>query len=334
MKSQRWIGSLVALGLAAVALGQTSIYNPSRTIEDQGINVRSWGSGSIAETDEAAFEGSTSVRISSRNFFQGGILVYQDPVDLATLFSDKNNLLDVTLYIPGSVTTGGGGFGGGDEGPGAGGPTAGGVGSAGGSPGGPPPGIGGPPPGFGGPGFGGFRPGGAGQQVPISVEQLRVVITTSDGKKSEAYLSLDSTVADPRGWRRVGVPLQAISGFENTNKQVVSIAFSVDAVATFYIGELQVLNDSTPIYGEPNVRELNLALGDEVSLWAMGFAGSSILEYDWTFIDSQGVEVTATGQVVRRRFRVPGDYTIRLTIRDAFGLKEPYSTDITVVVNP
>jgi hypothetical protein len=66
----------------------------------------------------------------------------------------------------------------------------------------------------------------------------------------------------------------------------------------------------------------------------MGNAGSSPLKYEWNF-DTKGEFVAdAEGQVVKRRFRSPGEYIITLRVSDVFGLKKPYSTTIKVVVNP
>ncbi|RYG73938.1 hypothetical protein EON77_11975, partial [bacterium] len=65
-------GSASALvpGAAAVsAQGAPSLYSPVRSVADQKIRLRSWGSGLISETEEAAYEGTTSLRITSRNFF-------------------------------------------------------------------------------------------------------------------------------------------------------------------------------------------------------------------------------------------------------------------------
>ena len=58
---------------SAVAQG-TILYAPVKLILDQGISVKGWGSGTIAETDETAYEGVRSIRISSRNYFQGGVI--------------------------------------------------------------------------------------------------------------------------------------------------------------------------------------------------------------------------------------------------------------------
>jgi len=372
-----WIKTttLAAFSLAAVTGLSQEIYAPTRTAKDQGIALSSWGSGTIKEADEAAFEGATSIRVSSRNYFQGGIVKFSKAVNVGSSFADKNNLLQFMVLVPGASKTFGGGapggkFGGGGF-PGAGGPPgvgggrgpagAGGAGAGGGGRG--PAGAGGAgaggggrgPAGAGGAGAGGQRgPGGfpgagggvpgfpgrggaAGQtnnEVP-ALSHVRVVIGTSDGKMSEAYVDLSSTFPDKNGWAPAGIPLQAINGFERTNKEIVSIAFAGDSVSTFYIGQIKVVNDPTAIYGEMNTRaDLNLAIGDEYTFVGNGFGGATALKYEWCFDSANFDGVDAEGQTVTRRFRKPGDYVVKLTIRDAYGLKKPYSTTIKVTVNP
>jgi hypothetical protein len=376
------------MGGMALAQSATVLYQPARSLKDQQISLRAWGSGTVSETDEMAFEGTNSVRISTRNFFQGGILRFGAPATLSSQFEDRNNLLRITFMsadsgvrgfggqrggpggfgpgglgapggggipggagIPGGVggpgglgaPRGGGVAGGGRGGGRQGGATAGGRGGArqGGIPGtgGIPGGFGGQggPGGIGGPGGLG-APGGGGMGGMRAPEQgmrmMRVIITTTDGKRSEAYLPVNLRAVDQRGWSSVAVPLQAISGFERTNKVVSEVALSADTTATFFLGDLRIVNDSTPLRCEPNVRTLNLALGDEVTFSATGSGGASILKFTWDFDSSDGVQIDAEGQVVRRRFRKPGTFTVTVTVSDTFGLKQPYSTDIKVVVNP
>jgi len=358
---------------AAVALAQNGsiLYNPVRSIVDQEIKVKGWGSGSVSETDEAAYEGTHSLRVSSRNFFQGGIIALGKPVDLDAEAGDKSNLLrivfrtaDITLGgggggVPGAGGKGGpagaGGFGGGGGGRGAGG--AGGLGAPGGPPGGAggfgggggrgaggqgaPGGLGGGGgfPGAGGKGgaggFGGFG-GGQGTAAPATgMKFIRLIVTTTDGKKSEAYIPTNSSVGtDEKGWRAVSVPLQGISGFARTNKTIKDVALSADQTTTFYVGDIRVLNDKTPIRAEPNVREINRELGADVIFSATGLGGSSILRYTWDFDASDGIGVDAEGQAVRRKFRKAGTYTITLTVSDYYGLKDPYVTTIKAVINP
>lgn len=335
--------SVMAVAAATVWSQAITLYVPVKSIRDQGITVGNWGSGIVSETDEMAYEGTFSIRISTRNFFQGGVLSFAQPIDLSAAFADKSNTLRFTLAIPDLGTTinpvsGPSGVGGPVL---PGGPPMGVPGVGGGRPGGFParPGGGGvfggvDAGGGGGRPVGGGRPAGALATGDTPMRNLRVVITTTDGLRSEAYIPLTSSSVGDRGWRSVAVPLQGIAGFERTNKQIASIAFSGDAAAVFYVGEVRVINDTTPISGTTNVRELNLALGDQVTFVASGFGGSSILRYTWDFDDRDGIQVDAEGMQVTRRFRRPGDFTVTLTISDVFGLKQSYSTTIRVRVNP
>ncbi|RYG27897.1 PKD domain-containing protein, partial [bacterium] len=109
-----------------------------------------------------------------------------------------------------------------------------------------------------------------------------------------------------------------------------------------YVGEVKVVNDATPIRGEISARlrngsvrkqGLNLANGDEVDFVGSGMGGSSVLKYTWDFNEADGIDADAEGQVVKRKFRKAGTYTVTLTVSDYFGLKEPYKTTLKVTVN-
>jgi hypothetical protein len=334
---------MVAASLAgsAAAQGTSVFYNPVRTAKDQGIALRGWGSGLISETDEAAYEGTNSLRVSTRNFFQGGVIRFEKPVDVNGDFSEKSNLLRLTYKVVDGSASGGAvggrpGIGGGPGGfPGA--PAG---GPAGGPPGGPGgggrPGVGGGPGGF--PG-GGVRPGlgggGGTQAATPAIKTLRAIVTTTDGKKSEVYIPVTSTAKNDRGWSTLAVPLQAITGLDRTNKQISEIAFAADDTVTFYVGDLRVVSDTTPLRGETDVKgSLNLGATETRTFRAYGSGGASVLKYTWDFDDSDGIQVDAEGQTVKRRFRKPGTYTVTLTVSDYFGLKQPYTSTFKVTVNP
>ncbi len=338
MKTALRFFGIFAFAMGVVISQAQDVYTATRSVIDQGIKVKAWGSGSISETDEVAYEGTSSIRISARNFYQGGILNFVKPVALGEFFKDKNNLLHFTIKIPGSKTTmGAPGAGGGRPGTGGGRP-GGAPGAGGGRPGGAPGagGLAGGPPGAGGQGVSGGR-GGAGAatstESPI-VGKLRLILTTSDGKRSEVYIDVSDSRPDNAGWLQVGIPLQAISGFDKTNKEVSSIAISPDSVTTMYVGQIKILTDATPIYGETDQREYNLGYGDEVTFSALGLGGSTALKFEWNFDSTNTTGIDAEGAVVKRKFRKPGTFTVSLTIRDAYGLKKPYTTTIKVVVNP
>lgn len=319
--------NLIAIGINVVLAGHMAaptadlyLYAPTRKIADQGIAVKAWGSGSISETDEVAYEGANSLRVSTRNYFQGGMLNMAKPVDLNPVFADKNNLLMVAVRTSNNLTLGGGGRQGGGR------PGAGEEGSGGGARGGG---------GLAGSGGQGLGAGGSTPSVDPVLRQLRLIVTTSDGMRSEGYIPVPNSASekDPT-WKRVGFPLQAIAGLDRTNKQVTSIAFAGDTVATFYIGEMKIINDSTPIQVEPNVFELNLGLGEEVELIASGYGGATVLRYTWDFDAGDGIQVDAEGQVFKRKFRKPGSFTITLTAHDVYGLKKSASATIKAVINP
>jgi len=357
-----WLTGLASLATATVmAQSATILYAPARLIKDQGIDLKSWGSGTASETDEVAFEGVHSIRISTRNYFAGGLLQFGNTVSLSDKFGDKSNMLRLT-YLPAnsSMTFGGGGntggpgglpggpgggkSSGGPAGAGPGGPggagalggASGGRGGLQGGAGGRGGGLQGGPGGLQGPGGRGGFPGGPGGSTSTSptLEHIRLIITTTDGKKSEAYVPVTTSGTVDRGWRTVAVPLQAISGFDKTNKEIKSIGFAGDVTTTFYVGDIRVVADTTPITGDLNLQDLNLALGDTVTFSANGYGGSSILKYSWDFDDKDGIQDDAVGQVVKRQFRKPGTYKITLTITDVYGLKRPYTTSIKATVNP
>lgn len=322
--------STLVLAVAAVSssLADTVLYTPSRTVEDQHISLYPWGSGTIHQTDEMAFEGNESIRVYTRNLFQGGTITFETGLDLAGEFGNKNDLLRLTFKVPEVATTVGlgGASGGGPTSAGA--ANGGGGGLAGGGGRGSRGGLSG--------GFGGGGLAGQGASTPSTppakLSTLRLVITTTDGLKSETYLP--AQVASGRdGWREIGIPLQSINGFGRTNKTIKSISLAGDAQSYVFIGDLRTIVDTTPITGSVSQTDYNLALGDEVTFSASGDGGASMLKYSWNFGVGGPDAVDAEGQTVKRKFRKPGKYVVTVTISDYYGLKAPYRATINVTVN-
>lgn len=292
-----------------MCVGQ-DIYRPTMALPDQRITLKGWGSGTIAEVGDLVYDGTRSIRISSRNYFQGGTLIFSEPRDLSAVFEDKSSMVVITIQAPElEIAT--------EQGKGKGelstskktrGESLN-VGTEAGT-----------------------------KSVEIFIRKVlgmvRAVITTDDGLKSEVYFDLTSSLPDSKGWLTSGVPVAAISGFEKTSKRIQSVTFSGDAVSTFYIGQMVIRKDSTPIYVEPSVRDLNVALGDTVNLYAFGSSGATKTVFEWDFDERDGIDVDAEGIVVARRFLKPGVFTATLTARDFYNIKAPYSTKIKVTVNP
>lgn len=357
-----WILAIGAAAGMASAQSREILYAPGHAMTDQGIHLKSWGSGTIKETDEVALEGTNSIRVTSRNYFQGGLMNFSKPIDLSGDFADKNVLLEIkyrsadeAVIGPNPTTPGvpgaqpgrggapGGGFGGG----------AGGGGNDGGgllfvSPGGSP--FTGMALGFqrgGGRGGGGLGGGGgaaagappgqgvtAANQAIRRFKNLRIIVWTTDGLKSELYLPVSNSFSTDRGWRATAFPLSAINGFARTNKIVQGLAFGADTSATFYIGSLRMVSDTTPITATVNIDSLNLAQGDRVKLEARGYAGSTILAYEWSFDSEHSTQIDATGPFIEHTFNKPGHFKVQVKVRDQYDAKTPIVKTIDVVVNP
>ena len=343
---------LIALAATAAMVGNAqALYAGSA--KDAGVTFRSWGSGLVRETDEMAPEVPHVIRISSRNFDQGGLIRFSKPTSLAASYQDKDNLLRFIVNFagptpkataPATPTTnpmrggdtdgdsGGDGFGGGANSGGLP-PTGGGVPPT----GGPQAGgrRGGPGLGGGIPGVGGLVPPAAAPATPTFPAFLRLVITTTDGKKSDAYVEVPAARARGGGWIPAAIPVQAIAGFSNTNTEILSILVSSDAPTTMYLRDISVVKDETPIYADltPST-DLNLAFGDEYTFTASGYGGATQLNYEWNFDAANVKGVDAWGRTVKRRFRKAGEFVVQVTVRDIYGYKKPFVRSIKVKVNP
>src|SRR2546423_11522211 len=218
MKKALSLGILfLACGIAAAQTIPVDLYAPARSIKDQKITLVGWGSGTIAETDGVAFAGTTSIRVSSRNFFQGGTMVLGQPVDLAKKFDDKTNLLDVTFFLEDAGWVYGVIDKNADKGGGGGGLKSRGGGAA---------------------RFTGGTPStlNINPSIPFKpkITSVRLILTTTDDKRNEGYFPVGTSqsAVNALGWRNISVPLQAINGFDRTNKIVKGISVYTDTYAT------------------------------------------------------------------------------------------------------
>jgi hypothetical protein len=281
--------------------------------ENAGIILRSWGAGSIEDSTETTFVGSRSIKVLTRGMLSGGWVVFNTPVDLRADLNAPDKVMRFTLRFAG---TGGGAVGGG-----AGGPQA--------------------PGGFGGP----SAPASGGQIATPTLRELRLIIETSDGKRTETVLPLHNLRTDESGWQSLSVPLRAIPGLRETNGQIAKIGFFGDATGVFYIGEIRTLSEGGPIQGYIAIQNtfgsvftsrsqerLSIASGDELIFFGVAENVSTPVEYRWSFSDDPS-QVDGTGQVVRRRFPKRGNYTVHLTIADPLGVRPPATAKIQIQVN-
>jgi hypothetical protein len=308
---------LLALAFAsamACALAQTgSIYN-GQPLVNSGGKIASWGGGKIEESKDTSLVGGQSLRIESANMFQGGLITLGAPVDLTSASQNKSTMLTLGLYVMATSGASGGSSGGGMS------PQGGGRGKMGTAGGG----------GGGGQRYGGQGGGDSTSVTNVAMSKIRVVLKTSDGKLSEAILPVSTSGK----WVRTSIPIASIPGFAKTNKMVTAIAVGSDAPAFFYVGEISAAQDSTPIQGYLTTTDLNIGKGTEVVLSGSAEAGATPLEYVWDFNAADGMQDESMGASIRHKFRTPGTFKVTLTIRDIYGIKQPWTGTINVTVNP
>jgi hypothetical protein len=316
-----WLTGL-AVGLASAGFADATLYAGQPT-ENAGITLRSWGAGTIEDSTETTFVGSRSIKVLTRGMLSGGWVVFSTPIDLRADVNAPDKAMRFTLRFAG--TSGG-----------AGGPGFGGGGGLTGEGGGPQ-----APGGFGGPG----APAGGGQTITPTLRELRLVIETSDGKRTETVVPLQNLRTDESGWQSLSVPLRAIPGLRETNGQIAKIGFFGDATGVFYIGEIRTLSEGGALQGYMAIQNtfgsvftsrsqerLSIASGDELIFFGVAENVSTPVEYRWSFGDDPS-QVDGTGQVVRRRFPKRGNYTVHLTIADPLGVRPPATAKIQIQVN-
>lgn len=190
-------------------------------------------------------------------------------------------------------------------------------------------------PGYGYGGYGGYRGGYGGYAAPTTttrvMKQMRVVLVTTDGKQYEAVAPFEPPLTDQEGWFPIGVALGAFKGL-SPNAQIKEIRVFGDAYGTFYVGEIRVATDPTPITGDAGEEQI-VAANDLVRLEARASAGITPLKYSWDFDASDGIQEDAVGRVVTTRYRKPGEYIVTLTVTDVYGLKKPFVTTTKITVN-
>jgi hypothetical protein len=314
------------------------IYGGLPAAETQ-TELRPWGSGKIEEIQEIIFTGSRSLRITTRGAFAGGWLNLSRGADVRSDMNNAAMMLRFTLRLPGITAAGGGGGGGGLTG-----------GGDLGSPGGltPPGGQGGRPGGFGTPGgLGGGGGSGSGTQNLPPLTSLRIILETTDGKRTEFTLPLEAArTSGDTAWVQAGIPLQAIPGLRETNGQISKVGMFGNTTSLFVVGEIRttvdqfalngymiVTNTTGLMYDSRSNDKIIIAANDELIFYGQGEAGSTHLVYRWNFGDGTSNEVDAEAPAIRRRFPKSGNYVVQLTIADPHGIKPPKKASIKVQVN-
>jgi hypothetical protein len=322
-------GAFLALGAVSAAAQEAGIYKGD-SLAQSGISASSWGSGFALESGEQVFTGAKSIKVTTHGLYQGARLILQSPLNLKASSSDPSAFLQFVYMLADKNAAG-------QLGPGIGSGGSLGFGAPGGGKSGGSRGQGGPG-GLGGPGGDSSK-----MAKPKPITNLRLVLATTDNKKIEMLLGLDSARLEREDWKSLSVPVSAIPGLKDTNGQVKELMIFGDSPAVLYIGEMRVLRDETPIRAD-DLNDQTVAKNDSVTLTASAEAGPTPLKYEWVI---KGVpsseasslsEVTGSyivygeGKTFKHQFRKSGDYTVTLTVSDMYGIKKSSTTKANIHV--
>lgn len=277
------------------------------TAAQAGLQLTSWGSGSAKESTSEAFIGSRSIEVVTGSLFSGATISFIQPVEIAdpTAISQYDYL---ELMIKFKTTV--------------------------------PLGISQPTP----------VPTWANVFKPIPgdyvgfffddlprvprMRNLRVVMQSDTGR-SVAHMGVVTTKAiDDEGWVSVALPIasfglnQSSGGFKLRQMKI-----SGDYSDTFWIGQIRVIKDDTPIFVSNIEFSMDVVSAyDLVVLKGEAEAGRTSLLYSWDFNAEDGIQEDATGQLVEVLYKKAGTYTITLTAKDPDGIKQPVSRTAEIYV--
>ena len=297
----------IALILAAalsgtVARGEVLVFKGDAA-PDAGITIGGWGSGAALESSERVYVGSRSVKITTEGLHEGGSIAFKNPIELLADPVDDNDYLQFVLAFT-TIVRG--------------------------------PGMGSSGPGFGATSVPGLPTPGSYYyhefEIPSrpKVNTIRVVMESVDGRGVEA--TVDVPGSEEAGWYKISVPFKVLGFKQGESFRVSRICIFSDVADTFYLGEIGTVRDSTPITAQAGDDQV-VAVYDTVTFPGEAEGGASMLRYSWNFGDRDPDGEDATGQLVTHKYTKGGDFTVKLTVSDVWGIKKPAVATVAVSVN-
>ena len=324
----------------AMATSAQNIYSGEKA-STNGIKITSWGGGTVKETSDVFLQGGYSIRVNTMGPLQGVRMAYQTPMDLTSLVSNANAVLNIHIKMPnasfGSGMTSsrrsmGAGMLSGMMLPGM----TGGAGKT------TAPGMAG----MGGvtmPGMAGLT--GSSTAKPKAMQQLRVVLINDKGGSSDFVVSLRDAYSED-GWLVVGIPMKSMVGF-NKSPMLKEMRVAGDSQDVFYLGSV-IGGTDTQLLRADTIRvneEVQQLISDEQAdmqsviarktVWLTANIAASIIpvKVSWDIDNRDGIQVDAEGIYAPVKFPEPGKYTVTLTLTDVAGVKKPFTLTRVIEVN-
>lgn len=267
-----------------------------------GMTVGGWGSGTAIEASDRVFTGTRCIKITTQGMHEGARIEFKNPVELLVAPFDENTYLEfvfgfTTLLreVLGDALEEGYNF-----------------------------------------------------VIPLdqitdnsglaldlisrpTIKSVRIVLESSDGRSVEATAGVPWN--DKDGWYKIDVPYKSL-GFvkQGESFKVSRITIGTDTPDTIFLGQLATTQDNSPIRVSPGLDQI-VAVGDTVYLRAEIEGGCSNLKCSWNFGDRDPEGDDAFGDTVAHMYRKAGDFTVKVTVTDLNGVKEPVVKTLKVTVD-
>jgi hypothetical protein len=298
------VALIIALCLIANAASAEIILFKGDPVRNNGIIISGWGSGTAIEASDRVYTGRVSIKVNTQGLHEGARIDFKNPVDLLSEPFDDSTYLQFVLGFSMLVKDGMGGIS--SSFPGR---STAAVAS----------------------GSGGYYSGGQEIEIPSRPRSrsLRVVLESTDGKSVEVTSDIPSK--SENGWFNVCIPFKVLGFKPGDSFPVSRILVFTDVPDNMFIGQIGSMKDNTPITVDIG-DEQTIAVVDTITFRAVAEGGASMLRYSWNFGDRDSEGEDATGEIVNHRFTKGGDFNVKLTVRDYWGIKKPVTKTVKIVV--
>jgi len=284
------------------------------------VTLGGWGGGRAEANTETVLVGSESIRVTTQGLYQGGLITFTQPINLAPAFANPNTYLRMQVrFAPGG---------------------------AGGT----------PTQEIFDPSTGEVRRAAA---SPFDRMRFVLTMADGSRHELIRPVEVKGT-DEPDAWVYIAFPVQALlrkpappgatpaAGTAPAAEETVpapapaaralptgdaarlsQLAIFGDRYQQFFISDISVITDDTDINVDPLEEQVGF-VGAALVFSATAEGGASTLRYEW---DLDGDKKTdRTGNTIQHFWRKPGKYPVTVTVSDVDGLKKPASTSVTIDV--
>jgi len=172
----------------------------------------------------------------------------------------------------------------------------------------------------------GRAPGAAAAAGPkeLNLRSVRVVLFTDEGPVAAESPVVGTMPKDKRGWFPVTISLTQFRGIQNV-KKVRAVGIFADEADVFYLGQVRLLVDRTPVSLELKAEPAIARVGKVIEFSAETRGGAIDPDITWDFNAADGLQEQAVGPKVKYVFKEPGDYMVTCTVKDKAGVRPAIS---------